>query len=207
MKAWGVLFMGIWPGIVFGQWVQVGFTDIRSDAPGSVIVSNESGSWERELKLRSRYDIRRECIVSDPLVLPRHASEGTFSIRWEQGGLAFSYEFKPVVGKPMQILLDDRKPSGPEKATTQSSEFELSLAPNPFNPLSTLSMNLPEAAHLRLEVFDILGRSVHLLADGQLPPGTHQWRLDGSSWSSGTYFLSYRLSPGQSGVRRLVLLK
>jgi len=206
MKASFILLLALWPIISTAQWVQVGFVEPASAAtPATVVVADENGSWQKELTLRNRYDLKHECIVSEPLVLPKHASEGTFAIRWEQGGLEFSYQFKPMLGQPLQVLLNQPKTDGTPE--TGKSEPILSLAPNPFNPTTTVNLALPEASHLRLEIFDILGRQVSLLADENRPSGTHQWAVDGSSWASGTYFLSYRLSPGQSGVRRLVLLK
>ncbi len=168
-------------------------------------MADENGTWEKELTLRNRYDLKQSCFLSEPLVLPKHASEGSFAIRWEQNGLEFSYRFKPLLNQPLQVLLDQAE----TKSTEPPPQCEplLSLAPNPFNPTTTISLALPQASRLKLEIFDILGRQVSLLADEERPSGTHQWVVDGSSWASGTYFLSYRLSPGQSGVRRLVLLK
>ncbi len=206
MKASFILLLVLWPIISTAQWVQVGFVVPESVAtPATVVVADENGSWQKELTLRNRYDLKHECFVSEPLVLPKHASEGSFAIRWEQNGLEFSYRFKPMLDQPLQVLLN--------QPTTKTSQAELkcepilSLAPNPFNPTTTISLALPEASLLKLEIFDILGRQVSLLADEKRPSGTHQWVVDGTSWASGTYFLSYRLSPGQSGVRRLVLLK
>lgn len=206
MKLVIVILVALWPMILNAQWVQVGFVEpAASSVPGKVVVADENSSWQREITLRNRYDLKHECIVSEPLVLPKHASEGTFAIRWEQGGLEFSYQFKPMLGQPLQVLLNQPKTGATPE--TSKSEPILSLAPNPFNPTTTVTLALPEASHLRLEIFDILGRQVSLLADENRPSGTHQWAVDGSTWASGTYFLSYRLSPGQSGVRRLVLLK
>lgn len=208
MRFWIYVILAVWPNFILAQWIQVGFSEISTaDSPDKVTVEDESGIWQRELELRERYDVKLECVVSEPLVLPRHNAEGTFAVHWEQGGMAFSYQFKPIVGKPLQILLDS--PALPTKKSGPTVKLEpvLYLAPNPFNPTTTVSLSLPEASHLRLEVFDILGRSITLLADENRPSGTHQWLVDGSNWASGTYFLSYRLSPGQSGVRRMVLLK
>lgn len=206
MKVSLILLLALWPLISTAQWVQVGFVEPASAAtPATVVVADENSSWKKELTLRNRYDLKHECFVSEPLVLPKHASEGSFAIHWEHNGLEFSYRFKPMLDQPLQVLLNQ-----PMTKTSQEelkSEPILSLAPNPFNPTTTVSLALPEASHLKLEIFDILGRQVSLLADEKRPSGTHQWVVDGTSWASGTYFLSYRLSPGQSGVRRLVLLK
>lgn len=208
MTARLIIVMAVWPLAALGQWIQVGFLESgQIEGPDRVTIEQEDGSWQRELEIRNRYDIRQECIVSEPLVLPRHKSDGTFAVRWEQDGLVFRYQFKPLLGQPLQILLDQPKIDENSDKNPALSEPVITLAPNPFNPTTTLSMTLPLATRLKLEVFDIQGRQVTLLADGDYTAGTHQWTVDGSNWATGTYFLSYRLSPGQSGVRRMVLVK
>jgi hypothetical protein len=78
--------------------------------------------------------------------------------------------------------------------------------PNPFNPSTTIAFVLPEAARVRLEVYDLLGRRVARLIDGTLPAGAHQRVFDASSLSSGIYL--YRLSAGARLLtRRMMVLK
>ncbi len=83
--------------------------------------------------------------------------------------------------------------------------------PNPFNPSTTISFNLPRAATVELGVFGIDGRRVATLMNESLPSGEHQatWRgLDdgGRAVASGAYF--YRLQvEGKLQVKRMVLLK
>jgi hypothetical protein len=78
--------------------------------------------------------------------------------------------------------------------------------PNPFNNISTLRLTLPEAAHVRAVVYDILGREVAKLADTTFPAGPHTLAVDGSRWASGLYFLRTE-SLGQVQTRKLMLLK
>jgi hypothetical protein len=60
--------------------------------------------------------------------------------------------------------------------------------PNPFNPSTVVSCQLPVAGHVRLAVYDMLGRQVAVLADGQYPAGQFAFRFDGSRLASGVYF-------------------
>ena len=78
--------------------------------------------------------------------------------------------------------------------------------PNPFNPATTISFLLPEAATVDLRVYDDLGREVALLAEGRFPAGQHSVRFEASNLPSGIYFA--RLAGLGSVVsRRMVLIK
>jgi len=78
--------------------------------------------------------------------------------------------------------------------------------PNPFNPVTTIQFALPETADINLTVFDLLGRQVAVLVNGQLSSGRHSVNFDASSLPSGIYL--YRLTtPGGSVAQKMVLLK
>jgi hypothetical protein len=78
--------------------------------------------------------------------------------------------------------------------------------PNPFNPTTNIRFQISEIGYLKLVVYDLLGREVRVLADGETEPGVHQVSFDGSGLASGTYF--YRLQAGASvQTRRMVLMK
>lgn len=78
--------------------------------------------------------------------------------------------------------------------------------PNPFNPITTISYSLPVASEAQIEVLDVLGRRVQVLAQGFQTAGRHTVAFDATSLPSGTYF--YRLQAnGQVQVRTMVLVK
>jgi hypothetical protein len=66
--------------------------------------------------------------------------------------------------------------------------------PNPFNPVTTIQYELPELVHVRLDVFDTLGRRVARLVDETQPPGIHHSVFDAGELVSGVYL--YRLEAG-----------
>jgi hypothetical protein len=60
--------------------------------------------------------------------------------------------------------------------------------PNPFNPSTTLKFNVPRAGKVSLKVFDVRGRMVADLHDGDLPAGAFQTLFCGENLPSGAYF-------------------
>lgn len=83
--------------------------------------------------------------------------------------------------------------------------------PNPFNPSTTIAFDLPRQSSVRLEVFDLLGRRVAVLADQEFAAGSHRvdWNgraADGRAVASGVYL--YRLSTDHVvESRKMILLK
>ncbi len=78
--------------------------------------------------------------------------------------------------------------------------------PNPFNPETTIRFLVPETSHVRLEVFNILGRRVAVLADRSETEGWHEVRwFAGSSLSSGLYI--YRLNVAGHVLTQYMILQ
>ena len=78
--------------------------------------------------------------------------------------------------------------------------------PNPFNPSTEIRFALPEAADVRLVVYDVMGREVARLVDGSLPAGRHRVRFEAGRLASGVYL--YRIEAGPfSETRRMTLVK
>jgi hypothetical protein len=64
--------------------------------------------------------------------------------------------------------------------------------PNPFNPETTISFQLPVASTVKLVFYDVLGREIARLVDEPRAAGAYSVRFSGTGISSGSYF--YRLS-------------
>ncbi len=83
--------------------------------------------------------------------------------------------------------------------------------PNPFNPQTTLRIDLTVAGPVRLEVFDLRGHSVKLLADTFLDVGQNRYSWNGTDQQgravpSGTYFALLTTSDGVQ-AQKLLLAK
>jgi hypothetical protein len=83
--------------------------------------------------------------------------------------------------------------------------------PNPFNPQTLISFDLPAAGYARLEIYSLAGRKVATLVAGEVGAGRHQeiwYGRDeaGQPVPSGVYF--YRLQTADfTDSKRMVLLK
>jgi hypothetical protein len=84
------------------------------------------------------------------------------------------------------------------------------IHPNPNPGPVRVTYTLPQAARVRLAIYDLTGREVGRLADGVVPAGQYVsvWdaRVGGRPARSGIYFVSFQ-TPARSWVRRLVLTR
>ena len=91
---------------------------------------------------------------------------------------------------------------------TSGSPLEFGLLqnyPNPFNPATQIRYEVLRTSHVRLVVYDLLGREVAVLVNEQKLPGYHQIQWN-TTVPSGIYF--YRLQAGGFvETKKLVLLR
>ncbi len=87
------------------------------------------------------------------------------------------------------------------------SDFALEANyPNPFNPSTTIRYRVPEAAHVTLKLFNVLGEEVATLVEGAQSAGEHQIHFEARGLPSGVYV--YVLQAGEVRLaRRLMLMK
>ena len=78
--------------------------------------------------------------------------------------------------------------------------------PNPFNSITVISYQLLSHGYTTLKVYDVLGREVATLVDGERSAGIYTVSLDASGLSSGVFL--YRLKVGDfRDVKKMILVK
>jgi len=102
-----------------------------------------------------------------------------------------------IRAEPISSELDNQLPM----------QFDLSQNyPNPFNPSTSIQFSLPEAAHVRLDVFNSLGQLVYTLVNEQRSTGVHTVRFNAAGLSSGVYL--YKITTADfSQTKKMLLVK
>jgi hypothetical protein len=83
--------------------------------------------------------------------------------------------------------------------------------PNPFNPSTKIKFNVPsnvkgEKSNIKLIIYDVLGREINTLVNGQYSPGSYEVVWNAANYSTGVYF--YKLiTDGYSETAKMVLVK
>ncbi len=83
--------------------------------------------------------------------------------------------------------------------------------PNPFNPATAISLAVPAAAPVTVDIFDTAGQRIRTLVRRRLSPGIHTFEWDGldgvgRSVGSGVYFVRMA-GPGFQIARKMTLLR
>jgi hypothetical protein len=111
---------------------------------------------------------------------------GIRNIKWEYVRSEYvSYE-RDVVWLDMIVIPDKFNKNTSD--VNNGSKVSMNAFPNPFNPVTQISFEMLTNEKAALMVFDVKGRLVAELYDGELTKGAHSFSFDGSGLSSGLYF-------------------
>jgi hypothetical protein len=103
-------------------------------------------------------------------------------------------------GESFEELAGDAEMAAPEKFALHGAY------PNPFNPATAISYQLPADSRISLSVYDVSGSLITTLVDGWRDAGLHEVAFDGTGLTSGVYI--YRIETGDfTSVKKMVLMK
>ncbi len=109
----------------------------------------------------------------------------------------------------MEVYAGLAKSVASSASENEAAPEEFMLAqnyPNPFNPSTSITFSMPEAAHVTLKVYSVLGAEVATLVEGQQEAGQHTVEFAAHTLPSGIYY--YVLKSGEIKlVRKLLLVK
>lgn len=137
--------------------------------------------------------------VAIPCVEPDYGMEISATLAYLESGMG---TMALAEGPGPFPLEDEDKPDTPEART-----FGLAQNfPNPFNPNTVIEYSLPVGCHVRLSVYNALGREVDILVDTYQTEGEHRVSWNAHGMPSGIYF--YRIKAGSfTSTRKMCLLK
>ncbi|HEX2865407.1 MAG TPA: T9SS type A sorting domain-containing protein [Ignavibacteriales bacterium] len=170
----------------------------RKLLPGIAKTPGAAG-FDRELNYAAQidgdtlriYDINKECYINAICIK------------------GVNKPFKPVVDYPyvylhQTIIEENSSILGVEKDNSIVKNYSLSAYPNPFNPVTTLEFNMPQAGQVELRIYDALGKEVTTLVNEERKEGSYKVRFNASSLPSGMYLC--RMNAGKYSVTRKVIL-
>jgi hypothetical protein len=135
--------------------------------------------------------------------------EGTdFTLKIYSADKGLEYEVTPVSFKAGSsltysengiVVLD-------VQATVLPTEYYIAQNfPNPFNAVTKVTFGLPEEAQVKVRVFDLAGRLVATLVDGQLKAGNHQTIWNGQDAAAGMYVIRIESSNYSRAIKAILM--
>ncbi len=144
------------------------------------------------------------------------AGQYTVSVDQQRGFRTMSPDMGAFVvdldARNPEVMLDftvsiDASQTATEEGGDIPTEYSLDVNyPNPFNPTTQISYQLPEGSQVQIVVYDMLGRVVETLVDTAQPAGTFTVSFDAGDLPSGLYL--YRITAGSFvQSRKMILMK
>ncbi len=208
------------PSIWFASEPDSGYSmdNIAPGVPGGFLVDHDYGNgpslvWDENGEEDFQYYRVYRGLSEEFEIGPEALIHETAETAWldTEGGTEHFYKVTAL-----DHAGNESDPASPDAVTGSEAGAPAAFAlhqnsPNPFNPVTTISFDLPRTSNVRLDIIDVQGRRIVTLLDESHEAGRHAvtWRgLDdaGHSVSSGMYF--YRLSTdGFNETRKMLLLQ
>lgn len=193
-------------------------------APTTMHLQASSGATARQSALAEEYRTAPDADAGGQQYTLRLRADDTRSVTLHADALPTAAGVQAVLVDPAtQMTYDLREtPSVPLTATPDGTTLHVLVgsarfvernapsgavaeqrvrppAPNPFRDNTTLAYTLSEAQHVRVTVFDMLGRRIRTLVDERQESGAHRvkWQAADPSLGSGMYFLRWEAGGDQ----------
>ena len=128
-------------------------------------------------------------------------------VAYGMDGSSLPDDFSFTIEDPESIenikLAGWRKTAIDAKAVTIPNSFMLKTSPNPFNPGCNISFKVNRSGNVEISLFDIKGKYVKSIRNGQFMIGEQQFYWEPKSISSGVYFI--RIHDGKNFQHKKIL--
>ncbi len=117
--------------------------------------------------------------------------------------LHYGSDHLPVIAK---FIFKQSQPTGVRESELPSDFRVENAYPNPFNPVTTISWNLPQSGDVNLFIYNALGQVVSNFSLGYTPAGAGSHLFDASGLASGVYFARLEYMNGSGASSRIIKL-
>lgn len=132
--------------------------------------------------------------------------EAMYNLLFESSDPMVNYNNEKIFTAPNYHPIYPEKPSTESDLITKQQPITLQNSPNPFNPITTLIININQEEEVLIQVFNLLGREIETLYSGQMVPGKHQLIWNGAKHPSG-YYMFRLVTETQQITHKCFLLK
>jgi hypothetical protein len=115
---------------------------------------------------------------------------------------AYYHQWFPVAVSGVGI----ENPNATPDLILRPSSYSLSASPNPFNSQTRIHFTLPNAGHVELAVYDVMGRKMQTLTEGSRLAGEYTLLFDAALLPTGVYFVRLETAAWNK-TEKLLLLK
>jgi|GEM_PF-682996 len=142
---------------------------------------------------------------SKPIIFPQSPEQDAFYMVWMDLRSTGKEDLKNIYAQA--ITLDNTVESISENSQLPN-EFKInSIYPNPFNPSTTISFQIPEMALIKVEIVNLLGQTVEVLYNDIIEAGSHNIEWNPSQIVSGSYFVRLNYDGESSQIQKVMYIK
>jgi hypothetical protein len=89
----------------------------------------------------------------------------------------------------------------------EPTEYNLnSIYPNPFNPITNITYELPDDSYITISIYDLAGRKIIDLVNGTIQAGRFNTTWNAEQYSSGVYFIKMK-TESFTKIQKVILVK
>lgn len=178
------------------------YMDMGTIESGSMVDEDGNGVDDHIDDLRAMRDV----MVGQGFVL-----DEDLMVVEDEGGVHNEWHWAQRFPATLQYLFPQPPPTGIPPGTAPELSLLLPNMPNPFSVTTTLRFEFPRECNAAVRIYDVSGRVVRVLADGEFGPGRHEviWDgqgADGNDVAGGVYFCSVK-SGDVEARQKVVLLR
>ena len=131
---------------------------------------------------------------------------GTYAVRVSASGGCSSVSAGVIITHGCNAIASSKLPTSNELENPALNEQKLKIAPNPASSQTQISFTTTKPGKVLLNLFDIDGKLIKIIADRNFEAGTHQLLLDTKSFIAGIYILKMQ-AEASVFTKKLVVVK